>query len=115
MDFNKIKEMGLEYAEKGKNAALDLAEKGRTQAKIVNAQGKLYRAQRQLGACDLESLGDVLRNLIHVGRIHLALSALRHHRTRSEHRAAGRAGVTRRRLTASRIGPGGGCRGENAS
>ena len=25
MDFNKIKEMGLEYAEKGKNAALDLA------------------------------------------------------------------------------------------
>ena len=30
MDFNKIKEMGLEYAEKGKNAALDLAEKGRT-------------------------------------------------------------------------------------
>ena len=50
MDFNKIKEMGLEYAEKGKNAALDLAEKGRTQAKIVNAQGKLYRAQRQLGA-----------------------------------------------------------------
>ena len=30
MDFNKIKEMGLEYAEKGRNAALDLAEKGRT-------------------------------------------------------------------------------------
>ena len=29
-DFNKIKEMGLEYAEKGKNAAKDLAEKGRT-------------------------------------------------------------------------------------
>ena len=50
MDFNKIKEMGLEYAEKGKNAALDLAERGRTQAKIVNAQGKLYKAQRQLGA-----------------------------------------------------------------
>ena len=25
-DFNKIKEMGLEYAEKGKNAAKDLAE-----------------------------------------------------------------------------------------
>ena len=50
MDFNKIKEMGLEYAKKGKNAALDLAEKGRTQAKIVNAQSKLYKAQRQLGA-----------------------------------------------------------------
>ena len=50
MDFNKIKEMGLEYAEKGKNAALDLAETARTQAKIVTAQGKLYKAQRQLGA-----------------------------------------------------------------
>jgi len=23
MDFNKIKEMGLEYAEKGRNAAMD--------------------------------------------------------------------------------------------
>ena len=39
MDFNKIKAIGLEYAEKGKNAAMDLAEKGKTQA-----------AQRQLGA-----------------------------------------------------------------
>ena len=28
MDFNKIKEMGLEYAEKGRNAAMDLAERG---------------------------------------------------------------------------------------
>ena len=45
MDFNKIKEMGLEYAEKGKNAALDLAEKGRTQAKIVNAQLVRFRFQ----------------------------------------------------------------------
>lgn len=50
MDFNKIKEMGLEYAEKGKNAAKDLAEKGKTQALIVNEQGKLIKAQRQLGA-----------------------------------------------------------------
>ena len=50
MDFNKIKEMGLEYAEKGRNAAMDLAERGRTQAKIVSEQPKLARAQRQLGA-----------------------------------------------------------------
>ena len=50
MDFNKIKEMGLEYAEKGRNAAKDLAEKGKTQALIVNEQGKLLKAQRQLGA-----------------------------------------------------------------
>ena len=49
-DFNKIKEMGLEYEEKGKNAAKDLAEKGKTQALIVNEQGKLLKAQRQLGA-----------------------------------------------------------------
>ena len=35
MDFNKIKEMGLEYAEKGRNAAMDLAERGRTQAKMA--------------------------------------------------------------------------------
>lgn len=46
MDFNKIKEMGLEYAEKGKNAALDLAEKGRTQAKIVNAQSPPRKSPR---------------------------------------------------------------------
>ena len=50
MDFNKLKEMGLEYAEKGKNAALDLAERGKTQAKIVSEQAKLAKAQRQLGA-----------------------------------------------------------------
>ncbi len=50
MDFNKIKALGLEYAEKGKNAAMDLAEKGKTQALLVNEQGKLLKAQRQLGA-----------------------------------------------------------------
>ena len=45
MDFNKIKAIGLEYAEKGKNAAMDLAEKGKTQALLVNEQGKLLKAQ----------------------------------------------------------------------
>ena len=50
MDFNKLKEMGIEYAEKGKNAAMDLAERGKTQAKIVSTQTKLAKAQRQLGA-----------------------------------------------------------------
>lgn len=50
MDLNKLKEMGLEYAEKGKNAAMDLAEKGKCQAKIVSEQAKLAKAQRQLGA-----------------------------------------------------------------
>lgn len=50
MDFNKLKEMGMEYAEKGKNVAMDLAEKGKTQALILNEQSKLLKAQRQLGA-----------------------------------------------------------------
>ena len=46
MDFNKIKEMGLEYAEKGKKCSNGSAERGKTQAKIVNEQTKLARAQR---------------------------------------------------------------------
>lgn len=50
MDFNKLKEMGLEYAEKGKSAALNLTEKGKAEAKILNNQAKLAKAQRQLGA-----------------------------------------------------------------
>lgn len=50
MDLNKLKEMGLEYAEKGKNAALNLTEKGKAEAKILNNQAKLVKAQRQLGA-----------------------------------------------------------------
>lgn len=50
MDFNKIKEMSLEYAEKGRTAALDLAQKSKIQAKIVSEQSKLLKAQRQLGA-----------------------------------------------------------------
>ena len=52
MDFNKIKEMGLEYAEKGRNAAMDLAERGRTQAKIVSEQTKLdHRVPHLRTAC----------------------------------------------------------------
>lgn len=50
MDLNKLREKGLEYVEMGKNAAIDLTEKGKTQAKILNNQAKLMRAQRQLGA-----------------------------------------------------------------
>ncbi len=49
-DFNKIKETGLEYAEKGKSAALDLTEKAKMQVKILNDQTKLAKAQRELGA-----------------------------------------------------------------
>ena len=55
MDFNKIKAIGLEYAEKGKNAAMDLAEKGKTQALLVNEQGKLLKAQRRAGCTGIQS------------------------------------------------------------
>ena len=59
MDFNKIKEMGLEYAEKGRTAALDLAQKSKIQAKIVSEQSKLLKAQRQLGALVYAELGQL--------------------------------------------------------
>ena len=49
MDFNKLKEKGLEYVEKGRLAAADLTEKGRIQTRILTDQAKLIRAQRQLG------------------------------------------------------------------
>lgn len=49
MDFNKLKEIGLEYMEKGRLAAADLTEKGKIQTRILADQAKLIRAQRQLG------------------------------------------------------------------
>lgn len=49
MDFNKLKEIGLEYVEKGRLAAADLTEKGKIQTRILTDQAKLIRAQRQLG------------------------------------------------------------------
>ena len=49
MDFNKLKEKGLEYVEKGRLAAADLTEKGRIQTRILTDQAKLIGAQRQLG------------------------------------------------------------------
>ena len=49
MDFNKLKEKGLEYVEKGRLAAADLTEKGRIQTRILTHQAKMIRAQRQLG------------------------------------------------------------------
>ena len=60
MDFNKLKEMGLEYAEKGKNAAMDLAERGKTQAKIVSEQAKLAKAQRQVASLRGETASDAV-------------------------------------------------------
>ncbi len=50
MDFNKLKELSRGYLEKGVDAAKDLTEKGKTEARILNNQAKLAKAQRQLGA-----------------------------------------------------------------
>ena len=50
MDLQQDQGNGSGICRKRKNAALDLAEKGKTQALIVNEQGKLLKAQRQLGA-----------------------------------------------------------------
>lgn len=47
--FQQDQGNGSGICRKGKNVALDLAEKGKTQALIVNEQGKLLKAQRQLG------------------------------------------------------------------
>lgn len=49
-DFNKIKATGKEYFEKGKDAATDLAGKAKAEAKVLNNQAKLAKAQRELGA-----------------------------------------------------------------
>ena len=99
MDFNKIKEMGLEYAEKGRNAAMDLAERGRTQAKIVSEQTKLARAQRQLGALvyslakgNEENQPLVDKYIEMIGSIEANLNALREPwpRCRGHHPRSGR-------------------------
>ena len=49
-DFDKLIQKGTEMADAVKSTAVDLAEKGKTQALLVNEQGKLLKAQRQLGA-----------------------------------------------------------------
>ncbi len=49
MDINKLKELGLEYLQKGKEATLDLTEKATNQVKLVNLQTKLQKEERELG------------------------------------------------------------------
>ena len=43
MDFNKIKEMGLEYAEKARTLRWIWPKRGKTQALIVNEQASCSR------------------------------------------------------------------------
>ena len=50
LDIDKIKEQGLQLVDMAKKTALDLADKGKNQLDLVNAQTRLSKAQRQLGA-----------------------------------------------------------------
>ncbi len=50
LDLNRILDTGMEMAQSVKGAAVDLADKGKKQVELLNAQNKLARAQRQLGA-----------------------------------------------------------------
>ncbi len=50
LDLNRILDAGMEVAQSVKDAAVDLADKGKKQVELLNAQNKLARAQRQLGA-----------------------------------------------------------------
>lgn len=49
-DFAALKAKGLEVMDKSKQAASDLAAKGKTQVAILNAQSRLEKAQKELGA-----------------------------------------------------------------
>lgn len=50
LDIDKITEQGLQLVDMAKKTALDLADKGKNQLDLVNAQTRLSKAQRQLGA-----------------------------------------------------------------
>ena len=50
-DFNKIKEMGLEYAEKGKNAAKDLADELNTVPATLPAHRRALKLQKRAVRC----------------------------------------------------------------
>lgn len=50
LNLDKIKAAGLEYAEKGMGLANDLADRAKREGQILNAQNKLAKAQRELGA-----------------------------------------------------------------
>lgn len=49
-DLDKLMEKGAQVAASVKKTAVDLADKGKKQVELVNAQSKLSKAQRQLGA-----------------------------------------------------------------
>ena len=50
IDFDKILAAGTQIADSAKKTATELAQKGKKQVDLVNAQTRLTKAQRQLGA-----------------------------------------------------------------
>ena len=50
IDLDKILETGAQLADSAKKTATDLAQKGKKQVDLMNAQTRLSKAQRQLGA-----------------------------------------------------------------
>lgn len=50
LDFDKILATGAQLADSAKKTAVDLAHKGKKQVDLMNAQARLSKAQRQLGA-----------------------------------------------------------------
>lgn len=49
-NFDRIFDASAKVVDDAKNAAVDLAQKSKRQAELLNAQNKLSKAERQLGA-----------------------------------------------------------------
>ena len=50
LDFEMLKEQGLQLVDSAKKTAQDLADKGKNKLDLLNQQARLSKAQRQLGA-----------------------------------------------------------------
>lgn len=76
IDLDKILETGVQLADSAKKTATDLAQKGKKQVDLMNAQTRLSKAQRQLGALvySLEKNGE--KNELLVKKYVDAISAI---------------------------------------
>lgn len=50
LDFDALKEQGIQMMDTVQKTAQNLADKGKTQMELIKQQGKLAKAERQLGA-----------------------------------------------------------------
>ena len=76
IDLDKILETGVQLADSAKKTAADLAQKGKKQVDLMNAQTRLSKAQRQLGALvySLEKNGE--KNDLLVAKYVQAISSI---------------------------------------